>query len=112
MIVVYYEVGTEPRALTIDNTLENMQYLVHGYIEEFPLDDKLSIICNEEGKINGMAANRFVEIDGEIVDLICGDFFVTACSGGDFRCLTDGEEKRALAFDYSTGSIRFHAVQG
>ena len=48
-------------------------------IEEYmPFEDEVAIICNEEGKITGMAPNRAVyeENSREMLDIICGKFFI------------------------------------
>lgn len=40
-----------PKTVAIDNSLEAMQKLVGGNIEEYmPFEDEVAIICNEEGK--------------------------------------------------------------
>jgi len=41
----------------ISNTLENLQRTVGGYIQVVTLDDDLVLICNEEGKLRGLAPN-------------------------------------------------------
>lgn len=43
-----------------------------------PFEDEVAIICNEEGKITGMAPNRAVyeENSREMLDIICGKFFI------------------------------------
>ena len=43
-----------------------------------PLKMKVAIICNEEGKVNGLTPNRAVyeENSREMLDIICGKFFV------------------------------------
>ena len=57
--VLYLQVGKLPQTVSIDNSLEAMQQLVGGYIEEYmPFDDEVALICNEEGKMNGSSLNR------------------------------------------------------
>ena len=68
-----------PKTVSIDSSLEAMQQLVGGYIEEYmPFEDEVAIICNEEGKVNGLTPNRAVyeEKSREMLDIICGKFFV------------------------------------
>ena len=68
-----------PRMIEIDDTLEAMQEVVGGDIEEYmPFEDEVAIICNEEGKVNGLAPNRAVydEHSREMRDIICGKFFI------------------------------------
>lgn len=65
--------------IEIDDTLEAMQEVVGGDIEEYmPFEDKVAIICNEEGKVNGLTPNRAVydEHSREMRDIICGKFFI------------------------------------
>ena len=68
-----------PKMIEIDDTLEAMQAVVGGDIEEYmPFEDEVAIICNEEGKVNGLTPNRAVyeENSREMQDIICGKFFV------------------------------------
>ena len=99
MKVMFYGVGEEPRIEEIDGSLESMQRLVGGYIEEFSLTDDLSVVCNEEGKLMGMSANRMVYKYGRRMELLVGNFFIAACGGEDFRGLTDDEIEEIKRFD-------------
>ena len=80
--VLYIAPGEPPKVMYIKPELEEMQHLVGGYIEEYmPFDDEVAIICNEEGKLNGMPLNRAIydESDGkrgEMIDIIAGQFFL------------------------------------
>ena len=77
--VLLVEPNKYPKMIEIDDTLEAMQAVVGGDIEEYmPFEDEVAIICNEEGKITGMAPNRAVyeENSREMLDIICGKFFV------------------------------------
>ena len=68
-----------PKMIEIDDTLEAMQAVVGGDIEEYmPFEDEVAIICNEEGKVNGLTPNRAVyeENSREMLDIICGKFFI------------------------------------
>lgn len=79
--VLLVKPGEQPKTINIEDTLEAMQGVVGGYIEEYmPFDDEVAIICNEEGKISGLPYNRAIygEEDGKkvIQDIIAGPFFV------------------------------------
>jgi len=77
--VLLVEPDRYPRMIEIDDTLEAMQAVVGGNIEEYmPFEDEVAIVCHEEGKITGMAPNRAVyeENSREMLDIICGKFFV------------------------------------
>ena len=61
-----------------------MQKLVGGNIERYELqtDDDAVIICNDEGKINGLPMNRGIFIDNsELIDIIAGDFLICNARG-------------------------------
>lgn len=76
------------------NTLEAMQKMVGGYIEEImPFPDEVALICNEEGKCSGLSLNRaiYYQDSEEIMDIIAGDFFVVFApyDAEDFQTLPD-----------------------
>ena len=76
LLVKPYEL---PKEIEIDNTFEAKQKLVGGWIEQafLPKDDSVVLICNEEGKINGMKPNRDIGHD-----IIFGPFLIV---GNDFE---------------------------
>ena len=84
LLVEPYEL---PKEIEIDNTLEAKQKLVGGYIEQAFLhkDDSVVIICNEEGKINGMKPNRDIGHD-----IIFGPFLIVGndYENGGYKSLT------------------------
>ena len=75
--------GEPPRHVWVSNNLEAMQKAVEGYIEAITVSRgdgrDLVIICNEEGKLRGMAQN--VTIYGE--DFV-GPILVVGVDGEDF----------------------------
>ena len=64
--------------IEMEDSLESMQNMVGGLIEEYmPWEDEVAIICNEEGKMNGLPLNRGIkDEDGHLQDIIAGDFFI------------------------------------
>lgn len=76
--VLYIEPMKTPRIVEIDGDLGSMQNLVGGYIEEYmPFEDEIAIVCNDEGKLNGLEPNRGIfDKEGELQDIICGPFFI------------------------------------
>lgn len=79
--VLLVEPEKYPKEIVIDDSLEAMQEVVGGDIEEYmPYDDDVAIICNEEGKMRGLPLNRAVYMQDndkkEMVDIICGKFFI------------------------------------
>ncbi|MGJ0847334.1 DUF3846 domain-containing protein [Tissierella praeacuta] len=79
----------EPQKLPYEkernNDLEGIQGEVEGLFECIYLDDNCILVCNEEGKLNGMELNRRVGND-----IIAGPFFIVGDScDGEFISLTD-----------------------
>lgn len=76
--VLLVEPGKYPKKIDIEDSLEAMQEVVGGDIEEYmPFDDDVAIVCNEEGKMNGAELNRAVyDKDGELMDIVAGKFFL------------------------------------
>ena len=98
--VVLVEPGKEARTAEIEDSLESMQALVGGHIEEYmPFEDDAAVICNEDGKINGMPLNRAVYgEDGRIADIIAGPFFIcyAPLESERLRSLPEDMEKKYL----------------
>ena len=68
-----------------------------GYIEAmYPFEEQVCVICNEEGKINGMPLNRAIRMDGQILDVIAGPFFICDCRGENFGSLSAEQQRRYL----------------
>ena len=76
--VLLFKPGEYGKAIEIDDTLEGMQQAVGGWIEEYmPFEDEVAIVCNEEGKIQGLPLSRAIYDDeGQLLDIIAGDFFI------------------------------------
>ena len=88
-----------PKEIEIENTLNNLQSLVGGYIEcvYLPKDSDVILICNDEGKINNMPLNRDIGYD-----IIAGPFFIVGndYENADFKSLTDEQIlKYKIRFD-------------
>lgn len=83
----------KPIVVEIKNTLEAEQQLVQGLIEVCYIkdDENVCLICNEEGKLIGMEANRRTD-----AGIICGPFFICGLSEENFRGLTDDEIKKYM----------------
>ena len=94
--VVLLEPCKTARITEIDASLEGMQKVVEGYIESFsPFEEQVCIVCNEEGKINGMRPNRSVcGKDGKMIDIIFGTAFICNCNGENFGSLSDEQANR------------------
>lgn len=57
MKVIIKQPGKEPEVAEIENTLPGLQRAVGGYIETVTLADDCCIICNEEGRLEGLPYN-------------------------------------------------------
>lgn len=91
MKILKVEPEKVPEIIDMDGTLEALQAAVGGYIEAvYPFDDPVAIVCNDDGKFNGMAPNRSIyDEDGEILDIIAGTFLVVGLSDDNFAALSD-----------------------
>lgn len=88
--VLKVEPGKEPYKETIREGLAALQKEVGGYIEVcYPFEEEVGLVCNEEGKLNGMELNRVLR-DGrdQIYDVIAGPFLVVGLSGDSFSSLS------------------------
>lgn len=89
--VLRVEQGKAPEEKEIGSDLGSLQAEVGGLIECVYMDNDTILVCNEEGKLNGMEMNRRLGND-----IICGPFFIVGDNGeGDFASLTD---KQVSAF--------------
>lgn len=95
ILVVIKMPGARATTMTINgnNTLEDLQRMVSGYIEVLPYhDEKFSVLVNEEGAINGMPYNcQFDEssIFGPAVIVKNGDYDFESLSNDEARYFVD-----------------------
>ena len=76
--------GQPPTVKEITNDLASLQAEVEGLIECISFPNSCVVVCNEEGKLNGMPPNRRLG-----ADIICGPFFVCDTTrSGDFSSLS------------------------
>ena len=95
--VVLLEPGKLARVADIDSSLEGLQKTVNGLIEAaYPFEEEVCIICNEEGKLNGMPLNRAIRCEGQIIDIIAGPCFVCSCDKASFGSLTEAQQQKYL----------------
>ena len=94
--VVYIEPGKLAKIAEIGTNLEDLQAAVGGCIEAFyPFEEEVCIVCNDEGKFNGMKLNRGIYgEDGKLMDIIAGPFFICDCSGENFGSLSQEQLER------------------
>ena len=109
MNVLVVEPLKAPYEKAIDPGLESLQHEVGGWIEAMGLDEDVCIICNEEGKLNGLELNRSIKDDrGRITDIIAGTFLVVGSGEENFDSLTPAQmEKYKKQFRYPETFMRF-----
>ena len=89
MNVLMVEPGKTPYETQIGNDLRSMQGAVGGYIQAvYPYEEPVALVCNEEGKLDGLPLNRALrDADGDIYDIIAGTFFIAGLGESDFTDL-------------------------
>ena len=100
--VLIIEPGKEPYVKAISSDLKSLQQEVGGYIQTiYPWEDLVAVICNDEGKLNGLALNRALrDEDGHIYDVIAGTFIIAGLSDDNFASLSSKEvEKFSKLFE-------------
>lgn len=91
MKVLMIEPGKAPYEAELDGSLESMQKAVGGGIEGYyPYAEPVAIVCNDEGKINGLPLNRAIyNQDGEMIEIMAGTFFIAGLGEESFADLPD-----------------------
>ena len=85
MKAIIKEVGQKPRIDDIKNDLETIKSLIGGYVEVLRMEENILLICNEEGKLNGLPPNFSTGYD-----IIAGTaVFVSFDGKEDFTGLSD-----------------------
>lgn len=88
--------GEYPCRVTVGIELKDLQSAVGGHIECFyPYEENIGLLVNEEGKINGSKLNRAVYgEDGNLLDVIAGDFLIVGMTEEGVGSLTEEQIKR------------------
>lgn len=77
MRVLVVEPERRPEVREISDSLKEMQGIVGGLIQPIYLDDSVALVCNDEGKLMDLPANRGLrDKDGQIYDIVFGTFFL------------------------------------
>ena len=94
--VLTVEPEKRPYVKEISCELEALQREVGGYIQAvYPFDDTVAIICNEEGKLQGLPLNRALyDEDGILFDIIAGTFIVAGLTEDNLGSLTAEQTER------------------
>ncbi|MFQ8791154.1 MAG: DUF3846 domain-containing protein [Oscillospiraceae bacterium] len=80
--ILYVQPGKYPEERLVANELRPLQQLVGGYMQAvYPCSkDKVALVCNDSGKVDGLPLNRCIED----YDVIAGNFFICGFSGEKF----------------------------
>ena len=89
MNVLMVDPGKAPYEMQIGDDLRSMQGAVGGYIQAvYPYEEPVALVCNEEGKLDGLPLNRALrDSDGDIYDIVAGNFFIVGLGQNDFTDL-------------------------
>ena len=89
MNVLMVEPGKAPYETQIGDDLRSMQAAVGGYIQAvYPFEQPVVLVCCESGKLDGLQLNRALrDADGDIYDIVAGNFFIVGLGQSDFTDL-------------------------
>ncbi len=77
MRVLVVEPERRPEVRRIDDSLKAMQEIVGGSIQPVHLENSVVLVCNDEGKLLDLPANRGLrDKNGQLCDIVCGTFFL------------------------------------
>ena len=95
MRILVIEPEHRPEAKEIDDSLKEMQGIVGGYIQAiYPFEDPVALVCNDEGKLMNLPANRGLRNkDGQMYDIVFGTFFLCGAPADSdhFTSLTEDQ---------------------
>ena len=98
MRVLVVEPERRPEVREIDGSLESMQKVVGGWIQAlYPFDEPVALVCNDEGKLMNLPANRGLrDKNGRIYDIVVGTFFLCGAPADSdcFASLTSEQIER------------------
>lgn len=79
-----------PQAAQVGCELEDLQKAVGGYIQAvYPFEEPVALVMDEEAKLTGKDLNRALrDEDGDMYDIIAGDFLVVGLGEEDFSSLS------------------------
>lgn len=97
MRILVVEPEHKPKVREINDSLKEMQGIVGGLIQPIYLDDSVVLICNDEGKLINLPANRGLrDENGQMCDIIFGTFFLCGAPADSdhFTSLTSEQIER------------------
>lgn len=84
--------GMHPQRITIGNDYDSLRAVVADHLDFIHpcTDNPVTLITNVLGNFDNSEPNRALEINGEIVDLLWGNFLIVGnADSGDFCSLTE-----------------------
>lgn len=98
MQVLLVKPGRAPWKMELKNDLDAMQRAVGGLLQViYPFEEPVALVCNDEGKLLGLPANRGLwDEKGRLYDIVCGPFFLCGAppEGDSFSSLTEEQLER------------------
>lgn len=96
LTVLMVEPGKEPYPKKIGLELADLQREVGGDIEVvYPFEERVGLVCGESAKLEGLPLNRALrDEDGNIYDVVAGNFFIVGLGEEDFCSLKDSDIKK------------------
>ena len=98
MRVLVVEPERRPEVREINGSLKSMQEVVGGLIQAlYPFDEPVALVCNDEGKLMNLPANRGLrDKNGRIYDIVVGTFFLCGAPADSdrFASLTSEQIER------------------
>ena len=95
MRVLVVEPEHRPEVKEINDSLKEMQGIVGGYIQSiYPFEEPVALVCNDEGKLMDLPANRGLrDENGQIYDIVFGTFFLCGAPADSdhFTSLTEDQ---------------------
>ena len=75
----------------IPDKLKDYQFFVDGYVQAVNLSCGAVLLCNEEGKHNGMELNFYLRSrqSGNLWDYVCGPVVILGTEKGEFASIDE-----------------------
>ena len=107
MRILKVEPGKAPYVKDMKEGLEAIQQEVQGLFQPVYVEDGVILCCNEEGKLNGMKPNRWLEDD-----IICGPFHhFDKISATSSRCCINLGKRQDILHAASSSKFQKKFVQ-
>lgn len=92
---ILVKAGLEPELIEFEESLENLQKYVGGYIEmvQYFDDNDVDVVINEEGKIIGLPLNKVIKCNGRVIDFIMGDLLIVGANDETGETISIPEDK-------------------